>query len=113
LWDRFPLALIGEGLINAALAALYIWTTGLLFRESKQFPRFFTYQVMAPPVFLVVNGLWVSLAISMGSSAPMSHVMGGVFAPREVGQTIAALIAGGIWMLYLRKSKRAANTFVN
>lgn len=113
LWHSFPLTLIGEGLINAALAVLYIWTTGLFFKESKHFPRFFAYQVIAPPVLFVVNGLWVALTISTSSGQPISSIIGGVFAPREVGQTIAAVIAGGIWMLYLRKSKRAANTFVN
>jgi hypothetical protein len=43
-FEKLPVAMWLETAINVAMFALAIWTTILLWNESKKFPRFFIYQ---------------------------------------------------------------------
>jgi hypothetical protein len=112
LVQNFPIAFVGEGLLNATLAGLYIYTAILFFRKSKRFPRFCIYEFLATIFVLPVNAVWVAVTIGMMSGQPVGELLQGAFEPSEIGQMIAAVIGGCIWIPYLLKSRRIANTFV-
>jgi Protein of unknown function (DUF2569)/GYF domain 2 len=111
LFQKFPVAFVGEALMNVALAVLYVYTAILFFRTSRRFPRFFVYEVFAAVFSMPLSAVWVAVTIGMVTGQPVGHLFQSAFEPREVGQAIAAAIVGSIWILYLFKSKRVANTF--
>jgi hypothetical protein len=113
LLQKAPMTFVGEGLMNAALGVLYAWTVILFFTKSKRFPRFFVYEVIATVIALPVSAAWVALAIGWETGQSAGQLFLNAFELREIGQTIAAAIGGSIWILYLLKSRRVANTFVN
>jgi Protein of unknown function (DUF2569) len=109
---QFPVTFVGEAFINCCLAILYVYTAVLFFRTSKRFPRFFVYEVVASVSLFFVNAFWVAATLSMSSGQAMGPILQRVLEPREIGQTIAAAIVGGIWIAYVFNSRRVANTFV-
>lgn len=113
LLRRIPVAMLGEGLMNVALGLLYGYTAFLFFSTSKRFPRFFIYQFAAAILILPVNAAWVALVVSLETGAPAWSLLENAFEPREVAQTVVAVIAACIWIPYILKSRRVANTFVN
>lgn len=113
LIERFPAAVIGEAIFNAALAVLFVTTAVLFFRTSRRFPRFFVYEILASVFSVPLAASWAAVTIGMATGQPVGTIFVGTLEPREVGQAIATAIVGSIWILYLYKSKRVANTFVN
>lgn len=102
LFRRFPIAALGEAAMNVAMGILCVYTSILFFRTSRNFRRFFVWQLFAAVFMVPINAIWVALAV--GVIPPIG--------PKEIGPSIAAAIVGTIWILYLFKSKRVANTFV-
>src|SRR5215510_14549624 len=112
LFQKFPITLAGEALLNLALGVIYVIAAVLFFRASKRFPRFFLYQIVATVAVLPVSVGWVALGIGFESGQPSWPIALGTITPREILQTIGSAIFGTIWIVYLKKSRRAANTFV-
>jgi NAD/NADP transhydrogenase beta subunit len=113
LFEKLPVTLAGEALLNLAAGALYFITAVLFFRTSKRFPRFFVYEIIATVAVLPVSVGWVALGIGFETGQPGWSAAVSTVTPREVLQTIGGAIFGAIWVVYLKKSRRAANTFVH
>ena len=100
-WPRLRALSVGEMLIKVALCAYLAWR--LVARQTPDTPR------------IVIAGLW-ALALVVG---PVSLLLVAAF----VGLPLGALVAGSalglgqsigyalIWTLYLKKSRRVANTY--
>jgi hypothetical protein len=109
---QFPVTLAGEVLLNVAMAMLYVATSILFFSKSTRFPQFFVYQVVAAVLVVPVGTIWTGLAMSLESGRSAVTIMLESIDPHEVRRAISAGIFGTIWILYLNKSRRVANTFV-
>jgi len=112
LFQKFPITLIGEALLNLVVGAVYLITAVLFFRSSKRFPRFFVYAVVATVAVLPVSVGWVALGIGFESGQPGWAIAVSTVTPLEMVQMIGGAIFGVIWIVYLKRSRRAANTFV-
>lgn len=109
LFQQFPITLYGEAALNLALLALLIYVTVLFFRKSRKFPLYYIYQWLAVIVVPLVSALWVVVTLSMATGQSMSEVA--KFDSKVVGELFAIGIGAIIWISYILKSRRVANTF--
>ena len=58
-----------------------------------------------------VRRCMIAVAASMETGQSAGQLLQNALGPSEIGQTIAAAIIGSVWILYIFKSKRVANTF--
>jgi Protein of unknown function (DUF2569)/GYF domain 2 len=111
LWSRFPITMWGEAVLNGAAVLLNVYAVVLLFRRSRHFPRFFQYQFAATIFMPAVGLLWVASTISIAAGQPFLNFL--TLDAKDGGQMIAGVIGAMIWLPYISRSRRAANTFIN
>jgi hypothetical protein len=104
---------VGEAVLNAALLLLFVWTAGAFFRRSRWFPRVYIWEVLATVFAAPISGLWAAVTISMVTGQSIDELLKYSLDATELGRSTGAGVLGGLWILYLYKSKRVANTFVN
>jgi hypothetical protein len=109
IWMLFPIALWGEMVMYAALIGLSLYTTWLLFNHSRRFPGFFLAQMVCVIFFPVVDLFWVATIFSVSLDQPMSKFL--TVEPREAGKMLVTAIVSLIWISYVLRSRRVANTF--
>lgn len=109
LFAKFPITMWGEAVMNGALIWLFVYTTVLFFRRSSNFPRFFIFQFVATICMPIVALLWAAFTIALATGRPFVDLLS--IDPKDGGQLIAALIGALVWIPYIRKSRRVANTF--
>ena len=109
LWKRFPTALWGEVAINAFHVWLIVYTTVLLLRHPRHFPRFFIWEMIAVVVLPLVDPFWVASMIGLATGQPISNYL--TLDAKDGGQIIAGMIGAAIWIPYMLRSRRVANTF--
>ncbi|KRR14510.1 hypothetical protein CQ12_33265 [Bradyrhizobium jicamae] len=109
IWTRFPIALWGEMVMYAALIGLSIYTTWLLFSHSRRFPGFFLAQMVCVIFFPVVDLFWAATIFSVSLDQPMSKFL--TVEPLEGGKMVVTAIVSLIWISYVLRSRRVANTF--
>jgi len=95
----------GENTLTVAMLALEVVTIFAMYSKSYLFPRLFLIQWIALLVYIILDVVLVSAVFSIPA--------GSLFSGDEMGKTIGSIIAGFIWVLYMFKSKRVKNTFVN
>jgi hypothetical protein len=110
LLDRLPQGkamnlIYAELLLALAVLALIVWATIALFRTKRNFPNLWKTMAVATILFAIVDTAMVSLVLRL----PIDRVMDTEATFRFVG----LLIGTCIWWLYLDKSVRVKNTFVN
>lgn len=110
LLDRLPQGkamnlIYAELLLALAVLALIVWATIALFRTKRNFPNLWKAMAVATILFAIVDTAMVSLVLDL----PIERVMDEEATVRFVG----LLIGTCIWWLYLGKSVRVKNTFVN
>ena len=108
--ENFPVVVWGEAAMNAGLFLFVISTAVLFFRQSRKFPKLFIWQWVVVIALPFVDAAWiaVSMAAYTGRNAAEFLDIGA----KEIGQSSAYCIVGGIWIAYILKSKRVANTFI-
>lgn len=109
LFTKFPTTMWGEAVMNGGLIWLFAYTTLLFFRRSRDFPRYFILQFVAAISAPIVALLWVALTIALATGRPFADYLS--FDPKDGGQLVATMIGAAIWIPYIRKSRRVANTF--
>ena len=109
LWKQFPTALWGEAALNAALIGLAVYTTVLLIRHSRYFPHFFIWQMIFVIVMPLVDLVWIASILALATNKPMSDLL--TFDAKDGGQIFAGVIGAAIWIPYVLRSRRVANTF--
>ncbi|MGY4509322.1 DUF2569 domain-containing protein [Bradyrhizobium sp. USDA 3650] len=109
IWKQFPTAMWGEAFLNAVFVSLVICTIVLFFQYSRHFPRAFVLQMITVICMPLLDALWVAFIIgattgqSLGSSFHLDE--------KDGGQLIVAVISALIWIPYVMRSRRVANTF--
>jgi len=109
LFQQFPITMWGEAALNTGFVVLMIYTAVLFFGKSSKFPQFFIYQWMFVIFMPFVDLVWVALTLSLYTGRPFSEFA--KLDPETVGQSIAAMIGAAVWITYIIKSRRVANTF--
>jgi uncharacterized protein DUF2569/uncharacterized protein DUF4339 len=109
LFQQFPVTMWGEAALNAGFVALAIYTAVLFFQKSSKFPRFFIYQWMFIIFMPLVDMVWAGLTLSLYTGRSFEEFA--KFDPQTVGQSIGAMIGAAVWITYIIKSRRVANTF--
>jgi hypothetical protein len=104
LQDQIPVVVWGEAIMADALALVSLSTASLLFRHSRSFPRFFICQTVLAICFPFVD---VFLASLSSTSGPV-FVSG---LEKDAGQLGATITGALIWIPYVLRSRRVANTF--
>jgi hypothetical protein len=109
LWKQFPTALWGEVALNAAMFGLVVWTTVLLFRYSRHFPSFFIWQTIFAIVMPLVDLVWLASIFALATDKPISEFL--TLEAKEGIQLFGAVVGAAIWIPYVLRSRRVANTF--
>lgn len=109
VWTYFPTVIWSEMLLNAALVGFAIWTTVLLFTHSHRFPAFFIVQAICAVLLPLADLLCVASFFSAALNRPFSDFF--ILEPRQIGQTIVGAITAAVWITYVVRSRRVANTF--
>jgi Protein of unknown function (DUF2569)/GYF domain 2 len=107
LVQHFPVAMRGVLVIEIAYLLLWVCAAILFFKHSRKFPRFLIWLLIAAIFESLVAVVWLKL--NLPSTANISSF----FVPEVVAQMIVQVIAALLWIPYILKSKRVANTFVD
>jgi hypothetical protein len=106
-WTTYPFVAYSEAALNGVALALSLWTTALFFKESKSFPKFFIY-------YLIASALILPIDLLIGTTTGQSiQEMISLVQPKEAAQWGRSVIGALVWIPYVRMSKRVANTFVH
>ncbi|WP_245444623.1 DUF2569 family protein [Bradyrhizobium sp. Y36] len=109
VWTYAPAVIWSEMLINAAMIGFVIWTTVLMFMHSHRFPAFFVVQAICAVLMPLVDLLLVASFSSAALNRPFSDFF--IIEPQQIGQTIVGAISAAVWITYLLRSRRVAQTF--
>jgi hypothetical protein len=110
LIDRLPLTVYGEMLLYAVFLAFTTCTAILFFRHSRLFPRFFIVEWILMAIFPLIDTAWVAGTATIGTEESFSDFL--TLNPQDIVQIVSAVILGPIWIAYILRSRRVANTFV-
>jgi len=108
--ESFPITVWGEAALNALFFLFVVYTAVLFFRHSRKFPTFFVWQWLAIIALPFIDAAWIAISMAGSTGRAPDEFMN--LEPKDIGQSIAYTIVGGIWVAYILKSKRVANTFV-
>jgi len=108
--ESFPIAVWGEAALNAFIFLFVVYTAVLFFRHSRKFPTFFVWQWLVIIALPFIDAAWIAISMAGSTGRAPAEFMN--LEPKDIGQSIAYAIVGGIWVAYILKSKRVANTFV-
>ena len=111
LWKRFSTALWGEAALNAAMVGLAVYTTVLLFQHSRHFPSFFIWQTIFVIVMPLVDLVWLASMFAFATNKPISEFL--TLEAKEGARMLAAVVGAAIWIPYILRSRRVANTFTH
>jgi hypothetical protein len=105
--QQFPVAMRGALAVEIAFLLYYLCTTTLFFLYSRRFPRFFIWLLIAAIFEPLVIIVWLKLNL------PSNFDITSVFGSEEFAQLVVGVIGALLWIPYILKSKRVANTFVD
>ena len=105
-------------LVNSAPATplylgLALWVSALFFQKRLIFPAMYKVMVMAVLITPFVDWLIVSVGLAQTGQMTFQAAMGFTFVPEDIGKAVGGALLGGVWILYLSRSRRVANTFVD
>jgi hypothetical protein len=110
MFDILPLIVYGTIALSAAYLAYSVFTTIMFFRHSRLFPRLYILQWILMAAMPLVDVAWVAITASVYTGESLTDFL--TIDVEHVGQVVAALILGPIWIAYMLRSRRVANTFV-
>jgi Protein of unknown function (DUF2569)/GYF domain 2 len=110
LLENFPLAIWGEAAMYVGLLSFFVFTSVLFFRHSRKFPTFFIWQWMMLIALPFIDAAWAAISIGAYTGRNPGELVS--LGPEEIGGSVAMTIGGAIWIAYILRSKRVANTFV-
>jgi len=109
--SRFHLAFDGEMALIAVLIIMQIITLVFMMQRSWRFVPMFigmgVYAILLP----LLDIAWSSTVLAALSGISIRILLDGM-APQTTATFIANTIVMSIWMLYVTRSRRVANTFV-
>jgi Protein of unknown function (DUF2569) len=113
LWRRVPVALAGQMALCGLLFVFSCLLVIRLFRKSASFRRGFVQVGLFGLLLNPLTMLWVSFAASIETGERFSNLLARVADWREHLYLLPYGISLALWTVYLMRSRRVANTFVN
>jgi hypothetical protein len=110
-WEKYPIGMYGEGILYASVLVIMCWTTYLFFTKSSSFPRFFIFQYAALILLYPLDIIFSAAVLSAYTGKAVEDFVDKMVDPKDMGQWIVLMIAAAIWIPYILRSKRVANTF--
>jgi hypothetical protein len=98
-----------SGSLNSGMVGLAVCTTVLLIRHSRHFPSAFIWQTIYAIMMPLVNLVWLASIFALATDKPISEFL--TLDAKEGVQMFAAVIGAAIWIPYVLRSRRVANTF--
>lgn len=99
-----------ELLMGVVLSLAVVYLMFLYFKKKKNFPRYFIYYLIADVVFGIL-GYFIMSSLAVYSDEARK-VITDILSEQE-STIFSAIVFAAIWILYMKKSKRVKNTFVN
>ena len=103
LFEQTPKVIYGEFLLISAQILITLYTSYLFFTRRRKFKVWFTIEVAAIAVVTAADILWVSAT---------TGILIEILIRQTIAKSVGALGAGLIWLAYVWRSRRVANTFV-
>jgi hypothetical protein len=110
-WTMYPIAFYGEAILYMSTLAIFVYTACLFFKTSKRFPRFYIYASIAAVLLVPLDVIWSSTTLNAYTGKSMDQLIASMMTPDVVGQWIVTILSAAIWIPYICRSKRVANTF--
>ena len=104
-FGEIPVSMYGGLVIDLVFVMFLIVTSTVFFARKRIFKIMFTIEAISLLAINPLEYLWMS--------ATSTLTFGELVNPDDVGNGLAGFIIGLIWVVYLWRSKRVANTFVN
>jgi hypothetical protein len=110
---RNPLLYAAEIPLKLAGPPLAIWVVWHLLRRTRRFKSAFAYLLLFWPLASLADLLWVSFIASVTTDSSFLKTLDRLWRPDVATGTLTSALSAVVWIDYLRRSKRVANTFVN
>lgn len=101
----FGIDMVLEFIIVAAVIYLLV----LFFKKSKKFPKYYVWYASSMVVYAIISYILIRLlsGTTTETQIVLDELVSNVF-----GGVIVTVVASAIWIMYMRKSKRVAHTFI-
>jgi hypothetical protein len=103
IFGRFPIAVIGEFLLNAALIVVVLITTLKMFQKSRDFRTWYSRQYWVGLAIPAIDWVWIAVTIAV----PPDRYTGALAL-----QWLIRFVVVGFLVMYVNRSRRVENTFV-
>ena len=110
---RNPLLYAAEIPLKLAGPPLAIWVVWHLLRRTRRFKSAFAYLLLFWPLASLADLLWVSFIASVTTDSSFLKTLDRLWRPDVATGTLTSALSAVVWIDYLRRSTRVANTFVN
>ena len=110
--EKFRLLFNGEIALNLVLFILQTVTAVFMARKSRKFAMMFICTGIFIVLMTPLDIVWSGSIISNQTNRSFQDSVQVVSTPEAIGGWIGACLAVAVWMLYVTRSRRVANTFV-
>jgi hypothetical protein len=109
---RFPLVFDGAIALVASLLIIQLTMAILMGEKSRGFPYVFIWTGIYILAMTPLDLIWTGAVVSSPTGQSFGEVITKVTSAEVIGGWIGATVIVGVWMLYVTRSRRVANTFV-
>src|ERR1700694_1544786 len=109
---RFPVVFWGEAAMYFGLLIFVLSTTSLFFGRSRKFPAFFIWQFVLVILLPFIDAAWAAFSLAAYTGRGPNEFFSLTNIAMALGQGFGIAIGGGIWVAYILRSERVANTFI-
>ncbi len=98
-----------EIVLDLVMALIIAYIIFLFVNKRHEFPKYYIWYLIASLVYLLAD---YAMAASLTTANPEMKVVLEETLTEQISDIISAIIGSIIWVLYMKKSKRVATTFV-
>jgi hypothetical protein len=109
---RFPLVFDGAFALVVSLLIIQLTMAVFMAEKSRGFPSLFIWTGIYIFAMTPLDLIWTGAVVSLPTGQSFGEVITKVTSADVIGGWIGATVIVGVWMLYVTRSRRVANTFV-
>lgn len=111
-WKDFSLAHDGDVTIHVVILLLQFFVLIFMIKRSKLFKPIYIWTSVYFILFLPIQYVWLARAVTWHEGTSFPYFLERMITPNTISDWIGMTIPSVIWMLYVVRSRRVANTFV-
>jgi hypothetical protein len=111
-WKEFWFAIDGDIAIHSAVILMQICTAIFMVLRSKRFMSVYIVTSICLILLVPAEVTWFSASVTWHEGTSFLHFMQRMITPDVIQRSISTAIPVVIWVLYVIRSRRVANTFV-